>query len=226
MPILVPGMEPRAAIFDLDGTLTDSVADISIGVNRRLQQRGLAPLTDAEAAAQLGDGLRAFAQRAFGLRGVQVPDREIDAFVAEYIQAPVVHTRLYPDVPEVLQALRDAGWRLAVCTNKPETAAQRILEHLAVQPFFDVVCGGDAAPFRKPDPRHLQLTLDRAGLRGHAAVMIGDNRADVATARGLGLPCVFAAWGYGTSDMSAGASAVAGSFAELPALLPQVVLCA
>ena len=212
-----------AAIFDLDGTLIDAVADIAAGANRRLRERGLAPLTDAEAASLLGEGLRTFAQRAFDLRGLKVSDDEVSAFMDEYIQAPVVHTRLYPHVPEVLQVLRDAGWRLAVCTNKAEAAAGRILEHFGLLGQFDVVCGGDAAPYRKPDPRHLRLTVERAGLGDRPAVMIGDNRVDVTVARAFGIPSVFAAWGYGTPDMGEGATAAAEDFSVLPELLPRVV---
>ena len=212
-----------AAIFDLDGTLIDAVADIAAGVNRRFEQRGLAPLTDGEAAALLGEGLRTFARRAFNLRGLQVLESEIGDFVTEYIEAPVVHTRLYPGALEALGTLRASGWRLAVCTNKAEVAAQRILEHFGLSGEFDAVCGGDVAPFRKPDPRHLQLTLDRARFDGQPVVMIGDNKVDVSMARGLGVPSVFAAWGYGTPEMAEGATAVAQTLRDLPGLLPVVM---
>jgi len=210
------------AIFDLDGTLIDAVMDIATSVNRRLVERGLAPLRREEATPFLGDGLSVFARRAFDLRRVTVSTDEIRACVHEYTRAPIVHTQLYPGVAETLGILSRAGWRLAVCTNKVELAADAILEQLGVHKYFDVVCGGDTVTHRKPDPRHLQQVLSRGGFEGHPAVMIGDNRVDVVAARGCGMPCVFAAWGYGTRDMAGMADSISFKFKELPGILESI----
>ncbi len=211
------------AIFDLDGTLIDAVQDIAAGVNRRLLERGLAPLTAAEAASFLGNGLRVFARRAFDLRQVPATETEISDCVQEYTRSAIVHTRLYPDVVETLDVLRQAGWHLAVCTNKVEAAAHAIMDQLGILHCFDVVCGGDTVARHKPDAQHLEQTISRGGFQGHPAVMIGDNRADVAAAQAYGIPCVFAGWGYGTAQMAQGAAAVAVRFRDLSALLPQAL---
>ena len=120
-----------------------------------------------------------------------------------------------PGVAEGLRALACEGWRLAVCTNKPEAAARTLLSALGLAPYLAAVGGGDSFAVRKPDPRHLLATLAAAGGIAARAVMGGDHANDVAAARGAGLPCIFAAWGYGPPAMSAGAVAVARDFTEL-----------
>jgi phosphoglycolate phosphatase len=217
------GLPARVAVFDLDGTLVDAVVDIASGINELLQARGLRPLVREEATSLLGDGLRVFAARAFSLRDSTISESECDAFVAQYIAHPVVNTQLYPGVLSSLKALTQAGWRLAVCTNKVEAAAKAILETLHVLEYFDVVCGADTIEFSKPDPRHIEQTLARAGLLKCPAVMVGDNAADVAAARAYGIPSIFAAWGYGHRDMSEGADKIAERFSDLLVLLPSLV---
>ena len=114
-----------------------------------------------------------------------------------------------------LHTLAREGWRLAVCTNKPEKAARTLLAALGLAALFAAVGGGDSFPVRKPDPAHLLATLQAAaGEPGHA-VMAGDHANDVAAARGAGVPCIFAAWGYGPPAMAEGAAAVARDFVEL-----------
>ncbi len=86
---------------------------------------------------------------------------------------------------------------MAVCTNKPEAAARKLLEELGLADRFAALGGGDSFPVRKPDPRHLLATLAAAGADRQRAVMIGDHRNDVQAAAGAGVPCIFAGWGYG-----------------------------
>ncbi len=115
------------------------------------------------------------------------------------------------------------GWRFAVCTNKPEAAARALLKSLAIDQWFVAIGGGDSFPTRKPDPAHLLSTLRAAGGSAQQAIMVGDHANDVAAARGAGLPCIFAAWGYGLPEMSEGADAIAQNFADLPDLCEQLV---
>lgn len=212
-------MSERVAIFDLDGTLADAVPDIAEAANGVLHIHGLAPLARREAEPLMGDGLRAFAQRAFALRGASAGEDDIALFIERYGHRPAALTRLYPGVRATLPRLVRDGWYLAVCSNKMERLARDILARLNILGHFDVVCGGDAVPFHKPDPRHLGETLARADLLHRPAVMIGDHRADVEAARAYGIPCIFAAWGYGTPDMAHGAAGIARTFDALPALL-------
>jgi phosphoglycolate phosphatase len=202
-------------LFDLDGTLVDSVPDLAAAVNRLLQSRGLAPLPAKAVASMVGDGVAVLLARAFAARGT-VPD---DAAGADYARLYSSHvadaTRPYPGVVAALERLAGEGWRMAVCTNKPRAMSDRLLEALKLAGFFAAVGGGDSFPVRKPDPRHLLATLRAAGGEPGRAVMAGDHRNDVQAARAAGMASIFAAWGYGTPDMAAGASAVAPDFPAL-----------
>lgn len=215
----------RVAVFDLDGTLVDSVEGMTLAVNRLLRSLRAPPLVCREVAAFLGHGLEMLARRACRFRGVQPSDDDIRHFIHDYGLDPLTGTRLYPGVAATLSTLAQEGWRLAVCTNKAEDAALSILGGLEVLGYFDVVCGGDTIAWPKPDPRHIEQTLRLGGLGGLPAVMIGDNAVDVAAATGYGIPCLFASWGYGQAPSSQPASLIARSFTDIPAMLERRVPC-
>jgi phosphoglycolate phosphatase len=114
-----------------------------------------------------------------------------------------------------LNALAGEGWRLAVCTNKPEAATHAVLSALGIEHMFCAIGAGDTFPVRKPDPAHLLATLRAAGGTPDAVIMAGDHSNDVQAARGAGVPGVFCRWGYGAPEMADGAAAVAEDFPEL-----------
>ena len=205
----------RTLLLDLDGTLVNSLPDLAAAVNRLLGARGLAALPEAEVAAMVGDGVAKLVERAFAARGGMPDPGAVAEYAADYAAHSADATVAYPGVADALRALADDGWRLAVCTNKPEAAARRLLDALGLARWFAAIGGGDSFPVRKPDPRHLLATLEAAGGAPGRAVMAGDHANDVAAARGAGVPCIFAAWGYGPAAMAEGAVAVARDFAEL-----------
>jgi phosphoglycolate phosphatase len=133
--------------------------------------------------------------RAFAARGRVVDEADHAAFLEFYTVHGTDETKPYPGMVEALAALRAAGHKLGVCTNKPEVAAREILAGLGLDVYFKVVTGGDSTPYRKPDGRHLAATL--AALGAQQAVMVGDHHNDIAAATGCGIPAIFAAWGYG-----------------------------
>ena len=190
----------RLAVFDLDGTLLDTAPDIRVAVNRRLAAAGLAPLDLAEVAAMIGDGARVLLDRAFATRGAPVPGDAVAAFTADPDLEGGPLTTLFPGIRELLDALRGAAWRLAVCTNKPVVPARALLEHFGIGAHFGAVAGGDSFATRKPDPAHLLATMGLAG--GGRAVMIGDHANDMLAARGAGIEAIFAGWGYGAPWMA------------------------
>ena len=203
----------RTLLLDLDGTLVDSAPDLAASLNRVLAPPG-APFTPAEIAPMIGDGAGVLARRAMAARGLPESPDMIHRFTEDYGAHAAELTQPYPGVLEGLRALAAAGWRLAVCTNKPEAAARTLLAALGFQDLLAAVGGGDSFPVRKPDPGHMLATLRLAGGEAGTAVAVGDHRNDVAAARGAGLPCIFAAWGYGGPEMAEGAAAVAHDFAE------------
>ncbi|MBM7123967.1 HAD family hydrolase [Dyella flava] len=212
----------RIAIFDLDGTLIDAVPDIVSAINHVMDDYKLPPVSLAEAASLMGDGLRQFALRVFQRRGLTAGEDDIATFIEHYSRHPVIRTKLYPDVADTLNALADAGWRLIVCSNKKEALADRILDQLGIRSYFAVVCGGDTVVAHKPDPSHLAEALSRANGKADQAVMIGDYQADIWPARILGIPSIFASWGYGRQEMGDQATRIAERFKDLPALLDEV----
>jgi phosphoglycolate phosphatase len=210
-------------LLDLDGTLVDSVPDIAGALNRLMQARGLAGFTNAETALMVGDGVQMLIERAFSARGRELDAKAIPDYSADYLAHSADATQMFPGVPETLRSLADDGWRLAVCTNKPEAAARTLLAALGLAPLFAAIGGGDSFPVRKPDPAHLLATLREAGGAVEFAVMAGDHANDVAAAHGAGVKCIFAAWGYGPIAMAAGAEAVARDVPEMAAIARRLI---
>jgi phosphoglycolate phosphatase len=205
----------RTLLLDLDGTLVDSVPDLAAALNRLMAAHGLAGFSHSETASMVGDGVAILIGRAFAARGTTPEEGAVAAFSADYVQHSAVDSRPYPGVADGLRALANEGWKLAVCTNKPERAARALLSALGLVSLFAAIGGGDSYPVRKPDPAHLLATLKAAGGEPAHAVMAGDHANDVAAARGAGVPCVFAGWGYGPLSMAEGSVAVARDFAEM-----------
>lgn len=213
----------RLLAFDLDGTLTDSVPDIAAAVNRTLAARNLPSLGNEAVAAMVGDGVKPLIERAFAAAG-GVPDATAAKdYVADYESKVAVDTVLYPGVIETLDILTSQGWTLAVCTNKPERAARLLLAALGVADRFAAIGGGDSFPTHKPDPGHLRGTIAAAGGTPERTLMIGDHTNDVLTAKGCGVPAIFAGWGYGRPGMEKDAVAVAAQFSALPALVERLM---
>jgi phosphoglycolate phosphatase len=206
----------RVILFDLDGTLVDSLPDLAAALNRTLGST----LTVAHIRPMVGDGVAALMARALAHLGMK-DDTALPRFLTDYEANAAVATQPFAGIVPTLDMLARAGWRMAVCTNKPEGAARALLDGLGLSSRFAAVGGGDSFPVRKPDPAHLLETLAAAG--GGRAVMVGDHHNDVRGAEAAGIPSVFAGWGYGTPVMSAGATTVAATPAELPAALAAII---
>ncbi|WP_171209318.1 MULTISPECIES: phosphoglycolate phosphatase [unclassified Ruegeria] len=191
-----------AVVFDLDGTLIDSLADLAQSVNRMLADVGHDPLPDETIKGFVGNGLPTLVERAMTHCAIPM-DRHVEltqSTLAHYNAAPCEHTRCYPGVTGALTQLRDMGHVLAVCTNKPESPARHVLEALNLSPFFDVVTGGDTLPTRKPDPQHLLATYDAMDISG-PLIFVGDSEVDAETGRRAGVPFLLFTEGYRKSPI-------------------------
>ena len=214
-------------VFDLDGTLVDSVPDLGAALNEMLRERGHPPLSLPEVKRMVGDGAPAMVARALAASGVDPADAPgaLARFLEIYEANAVRLTRPYPDVRETLTALRRRGYRTAICTNKPQRATIAVVEGLGLLPLFDGIAGGDRFPVRKPDPGHLLLLIDELGARVETSVMIGANENDAAAARAAALPLVLMRYGYARVDPeSLAADALLDHFAELPRALERLEL--
>ncbi len=188
--------KPQLLIFDLDGTLVDSCRDLATAVNLMRRSYGLPPLTVETITGFVGDGVRLLVTRA--LQGTT-----IDIDEAMQVQAPLYRehlldeTALYPGVREGLHRLRELGHVLAVGTNKPADACERILEHFRIRPLFAQVMGGGSTPHLKPHPEMLQIMMRATGVVPGDTWMIGDHHTDLESGRRAGAHCIFLSYGYG-----------------------------
>ncbi|MXQ12699.1 HAD family hydrolase [Microvirga makkahensis] len=200
MTIQTPQIAPPIAVFDLDGTLADTAGDLVGTLNVILDQEGLAPLPVAHARDMIGAGARALIERGFEAAGKELVPAYLDElyrqFMVHYGENICVRTELFPGVASALDRLEAAGFLLAVCTNKVEEHSVRLLDELGIGHRFAANCGRDTFPYFKPDPRHLTLTIERAGGDPSRAVMVGDSRTDIVTAQNAGIPVVAVPFGY------------------------------
>ncbi len=212
-------------IFDLDGTLVDSVSDLRAAGNRLLTELGRPPLEDTQVRRMIGDGVPKLVERMLAASGTPVPpgpDLEplIARFLSFYEAAPAELTRPFPGVPETVAALAGAGWTLGVCTNKPQVATENLLKAVGLWPFLGAAVGGDKAPKRKPDPRHVLAVLEALDRPPERAVMVGDNEHDAHAGRAAGLKVVLVTWGYSREPVAElEADARIDDFTALPTLL-------
>ena len=210
-------------VLDLDGTIVDSLPDLTAALNRLMAARGLASFPAPSVAAMVGDGTTKLVERAFAARSGEARKDDIEAFVADYTAHATEATRTFPGVEETLGRLKASGWQFALCTNKTIAATHAVLDALGLAHWFAALGCGDTFPVRKPNPAHLLGTLDAAGGDPRRAVMAGDHANDIAVAKGASVPSIFAAWGYGARSMAEGASAVAERFTDLRTLGPKLL---
>lgn len=187
-------------VFDLDGTLVDTAPDLIDSLNHCLRSEGVEPTTRDGIGFHVGLGSRAMIERAYALRsrrlGVGDVERMAARLIEHYAEAIPGRSVLYPRVAEMLDRHSREGFLLAICTNKPEALARRLLEALDLADRFAAICGADTFAFRKPDPRHLLETIRLAGGDPGRAVMIGDSKTDIATAKAAGIPVIAIDFGY------------------------------
>lgn len=182
-------------VFDLDGTLIDSVRDISDSISELVESYGAAPLPISEVVTMVGDGAPLLVMRALQRSGVGAPPRDALArYMKIYDRRLMNHTRPYDGIAESLALVVQLG-PLAVLTNKPLGPSIGILEALGLRGFFTRIIGGDGEYGRKPEPAGL-LAL-QALAPGEQLVMIGDSPADWKAAEAANVPFVFARYGFG-----------------------------
>lgn len=196
-------MPPPPYLFDLDGTLADTLADIAASTNHVRARHGLPPLDLGTVRGFVGDGARTLLAKALADVLPAGPAREaaLDAAFAGYCDHHegqcIVHARLFPGVREHLQQLRRHGHALAVVTNKPERFAVPIVRHLGLRELFGAIVGGDTVAQKKPDPAPLRHALSQLGGAAAGATMVGDGVQDLRAGKAAGLRTIGCLFGYG-----------------------------
>ncbi len=188
----------KAVVFDLDGTLIDSVPDLHAAAARTLDDVGHAPLSLATIRSFVGNGVPKLVERTMRASDIaftaDAHAAMVDRFLKYYGAASAELTTLYPNVFETLAALRDQGFALGVCTNKPQAPTNDILDAYDLSQFFGAVIGGDALPSRKPDPAPLHKTF--ADLGASRMLYVGDSEVDAETAQRAEVPFALFTEGY------------------------------
>jgi phosphoglycolate phosphatase len=193
-------------VFDLDGTLVDSLRDLTESANALLADAGGRPLSGAAIGRMVGDGAATLVTRVFQAAGLPQPADALPRFLSIYDSRLLTFTRAYPGVEEMLSEAATRA-RLAVLTNKPLGSTQQILAALGLARYFSPtrVFGGDGPLPRKPDPSGLWQLARTEGVTIVETLLVGDSLVDWRTARAAGAPVCLAAYGFGFNGMPAGA---------------------
>ncbi|MBT8041666.1 MAG: HAD-IA family hydrolase [Kiritimatiellales bacterium] len=206
-------MDPQLLIFDLDGTLIDSRADLAAGVNHMRRHYDLEPLPLDVVSGYIGNGVRLLVERA--LQGADVDVDEALQINKEYYYSHLtVHTALYKGVAEGICRLKDAGHKLALLTNKPGDPSREILTHFGLADSFVAIIGGGDIENLKPEPDGAFRCMELSGMDAGHTWMVGDHYTDLAVAENAGIRSVFVQYGFG-EEQGYKADAYFASFSEL-----------
>lgn len=192
-------------VFDLDGTLVDTLPDLTRALNAALADLGLPRVDAGLVRASLHGGLEGSVEAALVAAGapVALSPLLLDRYGLQYDAMLTEQSRPYPGVPELLERLRDRGDRLAVCTNKQEPQALRLLGRLGLAAFFTSVVGADTCGQRKPHPAPLLHAVEALGGSSAQALLVGDSLVDLHCARAAGIDCLLFGGGYGNGTEEA-----------------------
>ncbi len=193
----------RAVLFDLDGTLVDSYNALAEAVNHARRTHGLHELTTARIKEFVGDGMERLLQRAFERTDISGSVR--DAFVSRYDEVCCDESKVLTDVESTLERLTNLKVKMAVCTNKPTFFSKKILDFLGLSRHFAAIVGPDLAGARKPEAKHLLVTLESVACDPADALFVGDMPIDVRAARNSGMDVAVVATGSSTRDQLAAA---------------------
>ncbi|MCH7805892.1 MAG: HAD-IA family hydrolase [Proteobacteria bacterium] len=196
----ISALEAECVIFDLDGTLVDTAPDLLATLNVLLGELGRRPLTLPEIKSAIGLGAKALLRNGANLTGEPLSEDQIEALFVKYIayySAHIAdHTTPFPGAVEVLEACREAGVKLAVCTNKLDSLSHQVLAALRLDGYFDAVIGSDTLGVQKPDPETVLEILRRTGASPEKTLFVGDSQTDLETARAAGVAVVLVDYGY------------------------------
>jgi len=193
-------MTRKIAVFDLDGTLVNTAPDLLDSLNHSLAGDGLAAVAAAGFEAVLGRGGREMIKAAHASQKRSLTpeslERLYELFLRHYAANIPGRSLPYPGVVEALERLSGAGYLLAICTNKTEALARALMSGLHLQQRFAAICGADTFAHAKPNPLHLTQTIALAGAAPDLAVMIGDSKTDIDTAKAAGIPVIAVDFGF------------------------------
>lgn len=214
-------MKYSGVIFDLDGTLVDSLEDLTAAMNYGLEQVGRPPISVEACRQMVGEGVAKFAERALGEGFLDLRDRLLGQMTTYYYAHCLEKTRPYAGLREVVQVLHSQGVKLAVLTNKNHLPCVKIVESLFGPGVFWPIIGMQPGRERKPNPASVFEILAEWGLEADAVLFVGDSDVDIHTSRAAGVDVAGAAWGYRSEAVlkEAGAGIIIFRPEELPGVM-------
>ncbi|MCG5516606.1 MULTISPECIES: phosphoglycolate phosphatase [Ectothiorhodospira] len=217
---------PKMILLDLDGTLVDSVPDLTFSVDRMMERLEMPVRGEAKVRNWVGNGVERLVKRALmdDLNGDPDPalyEQALAAFTEIYRENNAKRSQLYPGVREGLEALASDDLRIGCVTNKPARFTAPLLRAMDIDRYFEVVVAGDTLPQKKPDPAPLLFAAEQFDVAPEDALMVGDSRSDVTAARAAGFAIVCVSYGYNHGDdiREQRPDAVIDSLTELPDLM-------
>lgn len=219
-----PAFACRAVLFDLDGTLIDTLPDIAAAVDHALLDLSLAPAGLERAATWVGNGAAKLLQRALRHQGADTEEnhkRALELFLRHYAEQFTARSRLYEGVDATLGALATRGLKLAVCTNKPDEFVAPLLRHFRIEHHFALSVGAEETRPKKPHPAPLLYIAEAFGLTPGDCLMVGDSVNDVEAARAAAMPVIGVSYGYnhGVPIADCRPDAVVERFAQIAELI-------
>jgi len=189
----------KLMIFDLDGTLLNTIDDLGTAANHTLAELGLPQHTLDEYRLMVGNGMRKLIMRALPLDKAS-DDAFIDSTLKQFLEYYAAHidvyTKPYPGIPELINTLSTDGYLLAVASNKIQAGAERLIERFFPGIPFVAVMGNSPLYPLKPDAAVVEYIMDKAGTDRNSTVMVGDSGTDIQTARNAGIPIIAVSWGF------------------------------
>ena len=189
----------RIVIFDLDGTLLNTIADLGNAANHTLAELGLPQHTLDEYRLMVGNGMRKLIMRALPQEKASddaFVDSTLAAFLEYYAEHIDLYTKPYPGIPELIDTLSAKGYKLAVASNKIQAGAEKLIEKFFPGIDFVAVMGNSPKYPLKPDAALVEYIMDKAGTDRAHTIMVGDSGTDIQTARNAGIPVIAVSWGF------------------------------
>lgn len=216
----------KLVIFDLDGTLLNTILDLSVAVDYALSLKGLEGFSYSEYMTMVGHGITNLVKSALTARLGQEPeqgmlDESVKAFTDYYVSHIDINTKPFDGMPELLRELNSRGVKMAVASNKFHEGTMKLVgEFFPEIPFVAVMGNSPELPL-KPDAEVVNLILAKAGLDKEDAILVGDSSTDIKTAVNAGIESIGVEWGYRPADtlVDAGAGRLAATVADLRAML-------
>ncbi|EUK18700.1 HAD family hydrolase [Commensalibacter papalotli (ex Servin-Garciduenas et al. 2014)] len=216
-------------VFDMDGTLIDSLPDLANSARFLMKEYDLPSVTDQDVRLMIGDGMRVLVERLFAFAGDKASainfEEAMDHFIAYYMDHSTEYSKPFDGAVQAMEEFKKRGWKIALCTNKITKAAEQILVQLKIDHFFDAVGGGDLFADKKPNACHLEGIMKMLNADPAKTVMVGDHINDILVAKNAKIAgSIFAAWGYGKPVLGQQATRSAHSISKLPDLAESIII--